>query len=175
MKSIIAAMMWGLLIVFLLAKPGVPPERDVLMQAASKLLSGYQITYIQADSVKIAICKLGSKTKYFVLSSDLHQIRGYNGVSVLGILFDHRSVVEQVWIVSSPDTRHYLNRIKQSGFLDQYRHYDGNHKLKSLTGATITSNAINTTVQEVVSSMKVIIPTIDESQSTIMTEKDQTP
>lgn len=153
-------MIWGLLIVFLVAKTGVPANRKILDKVARNYLPGYHIECQTIESANIAICKKDEIIRYFVLSRDFCTHRGFNGTSNLGILFKEDCSVDQVWIVTSPDTRQYVNRIKQSGFLQQFKADDGKMKLITVTGATITSQAMISTVRDVRNAMLDIIPKI---------------
>ena len=85
--------------------------------------------------------------RILLVSSDYKQVKGFRGPSVLAVLLDKKGSVAKVAIVKSPDTRAYVRRVRR-----KLRQLTGQHisKLKrpvlAVSGATITSKAVNATL-----------------------------
>ncbi|MCB5253627.1 MAG: FMN-binding protein [Candidatus Cloacimonadaceae bacterium] len=116
-----------------------------------------QITkeYTQADSIdflytknyRIARLHYEDSIQYFALSTDYAVIKGYSGITTLGIIFDSAYEVAKVSIIASEDTRSFVNKLKTRRFLDQFIGYKKNDKMKIVTGATISSKAVIKSVE----------------------------
>jgi hypothetical protein len=123
---------------------------DPLEQSARLCLNPDQVRVVTIDSMRIAVCRIDTGTRYFVRSGERVRIRSYQGVTDLGIVIDSTGAVIEVRILESEDTRSYVNRLKHGGFLRQFNGYRGYMALQPMTGATLTSTAVNETVQRVV-------------------------
>ena len=119
--------------------------------------------YCKVDSCKcylsngIRFAKFNNKNgnlNYFVFSDDIIKVKGYRGITSLGILFGENSKIISIKIIKSEDTPSFIRMIKRKWFLEQFTNWDGESNLKSVTGATVSSKALIETVRKVREKMK---------------------
>jgi hypothetical protein len=86
------------------------------------------------------------RQRFFFTSSYFCQIKGYNGITDMGVIIDSEALVQKVNLISSQDTRSYVRLIQRQRYFDQYVGYSANKEIKTITGATVTSQAIKETI-----------------------------
>lgn len=147
MRLTLTALWCGLLCVFLLAKPGAR-KADGLLSIAGRYVEDTPVGIASIDSFRFVVYETDSGSyRYFVVTSDFVNLIGYKGYTNLGVLLDDKAGIIKVWIISSDDTRHYVNKIKHSGMLDQFCAASKGRPQKTVTGATITSKTICRTIE----------------------------
>lgn len=117
--------------------------RDILSDSAAAVDS---IAVI--DSVQVAFLSAGDARSYFLRSSDICHLQGYQGETVLGIFLDASWQITQVIIVNSEDTPRFVRRVNRASFLRQFIH-PALENVRAVSGATFTSEAIKETVKQV--------------------------
>jgi Na+-translocating ferredoxin:NAD+ oxidoreductase RnfG subunit len=106
----------------------------------------YSVEAIQ-DSIFYATNNtIGEDRQFLIISSDNYEAKGYEGNTRLAIFFNYKGVVSTVEIIHSQDTRSFVRRLKRSNFLKQFQNWNGETKIKALTGVTFTSDAVARTV-----------------------------
>lgn len=88
------------------------------------------------------------ESNYFLYSNDYSQIEGYRGITTIGIILDGKFELNKVVIISSKDTRSYIMRLKRGSFLKQFPMWNCDEELVTVTGATMSSEAVIETVRE---------------------------
>jgi uncharacterized protein with FMN-binding domain len=124
--------------------------------------------YIQADSLecwqngdkRIAKYYKGAETGYFIISSDYVKLKGYQGITTLGIEFISNGEIHRVQLISSQDTRSFVRKLNRSWFWQQFAK-DESVEFKTVTGATITSNAIVKSVKIIKREIQEVIENIE--------------
>ncbi len=140
----------SLLPALLLGGQAAPLSDEGLLRMAREALGAESCELVKKDSCRAAaVTEQGKIEQLCVLSDDYCCIRGYNGITRLGIVFDGDGTVQSVWIIDSEDTPSFVRRIKRSSFPNQFNGYHGERSLNTVTGATITSQAILQTVGRV--------------------------
>jgi hypothetical protein len=138
----------GLLGLILLAGTRAPSINSSLDEIAHRYIDHARIELVEIDSLAIARCYRNTgEMLYFIQSKDIVRFRGYQGYTNLGIMLDSNAIIQEIWIISSDDTRQFVKRIIHSGFLNQFHLYHMNKSIKNVTGASITSQAIKRTVE----------------------------
>ena len=141
---------WFLPALLLAGQVGASLPADDFLLLATEHTGCQSVQLVLADSLRLARCTPESGAPcYFALSTDFTAVQGYNGVTALGIVYGEQGEVRQVRILSSEDTRSFVRRLRHGSFLGQFAGYSGQQPLSTVTGATITSRAVNKTVQEV--------------------------
>lgn len=145
----------SLVLILMLAIAGLycVPDLDRCPNAAfEQIVQTYtgadSIEYLYTESYRIAKLHYEDKVQYFVLSTDYAQVSGYSGITTLGIVFDADHKVGEVKIIASEDTRSFVNRLKTKRFLDQFIGYKKETKVRTVTGASISSKAVISSVEE---------------------------
>lgn len=100
------------------------------------------------DSVQVAILSGGDARSYFLRSSDICHLQGYQGETVVEIFLDASWQIVQVIILSSEDTPRFVRRVNKASFLRQFVH-PAPENVRAVSGATFTSDAIKETVKQV--------------------------
>ncbi len=125
-------------------------DDDSFIRAAEERLEPVQCDLIVSDSCRVAVCTdQDGEKRLYTHSNDFVQIHGYSGITVLEIVMDETGAIQSVRILESEDTPSFVRHVKHSGFLKNFRNYDGENTPETVTGATITSEAIIETVHDV--------------------------
>lgn len=143
-------------VAFLSAQTGQDSSYEQkLINLAKKYTKADSLDYITlAGKPAITFTDNHGENGYFLRSSDYSQVVGYNGITDLAVILDTSFVVKEVSIISSQDTPSFIRNIKRQRFLKQFANYQAGKKIKTVTGATISSRAIHKTIDEIVSSCK---------------------
>jgi hypothetical protein len=140
-----------------------PTNLQRFSKLATNQLSKEEIEILTFDGYPIArFVTENDETRFFVQTDDFVKIFAYSGTTNLGIIFSEKGEIVSIDIISSGDTRSYVRRLRRSGYLDQFIGFSGDQELTALTGATISSQAINKTVQQ----------TVDRIQSFFVSSND---
>ena len=125
-------------------------EYQQLIETAGRFTDGTNYSIIVAK--KIPVVKFHNKNKeinYFVQSNDFSQIKGYNGITNLALVFNLSKQLVSVQIIKSEDTRSYIRKIINAGFLGSFIGKSEFKIIKPVSGATISSKAIICTIEEI--------------------------
>lgn len=83
----------------------------------------------------------------------IKNIRGYAGEINVGVFIDKNGFINSVKHIASKETQSYLADIKSAGFYDQFKTVsitNGTQQIDAISGATLTSQAIASTVFELI-------------------------
>jgi len=98
--------------------------------------------------------KVKGKTTIYLESTDIvNNIRGYAGKINVGIFLDKNGYLKKVVHIASKETESYLADIKNAGFYEQFNSISltkGEQEIDAISGATLTSEAIASTVSQLV-------------------------
>ena len=108
------------------------------------------------DELRYAIITESDTIRYFILSTDYSQVKGYRGITTLGLILNSDLTVHHVEIISSQDTRSYITRINAMGLMQRLIGYKAGDQVELVTGATMTSDAIIKTIDESITRFKEI-------------------
>ncbi len=136
-------------------------DADEFLAVAQRCTGSSRIEVLSCEHTRIGVFSTDEgRRRYFVQSNDYVQVAGYNGITNLGIILDADGVVVSVRILDSEDTRSFVKRLKTSGYLKQFTGYGGSGEFETVTGATVTSQAVNETVQRTVAFVGQLIETL---------------
>ena len=94
------------------------------------------------------------KTSIYMESTEIvRNIRGYAGEIKVGIILNQEGQIVAVKHISSKETASYLADIQNAGFYDQFNEitvHGGEQQVDAVSGATLTSKAIASTVSELI-------------------------
>ncbi len=97
---------------------------------------------------------LSGATRIYLESTDIvHNIRGYAGTINMGVFINDKGTITAVEHISSKETQSYLATIKRTGFYEQFGNVNiknGAHKLDAVSGATLSSEAMASTVSALI-------------------------
>lgn len=92
-------------------------------------------------------------TIYIESTAVIKNIRGYAGEINVGVFIDKNGFINSVKHIASKETQSYLADIKSAGFYDQFKTVsitNGTQQIDAISGATLTSQAIASTVSELI-------------------------
>ncbi len=92
-----------------------------------------------------------SPSIYLESTDIVKNIRGYAGEVNVGIIIDKNGFIKKIEHISSKETQSYLATIKKAGFYEQFNQVSiskGTQQIDAVTGATLTSEAIASTVSQ---------------------------
>jgi NosR/NirI family nitrous oxide reductase transcriptional regulator len=102
---------------------------------------------------KILDTNTNQKRIYLESTQIIKNIRGYAGEINVGVIIGDDGFIKQVEHLASKETQSYLSDIKNSGFYERFNDVsilNGSQKIDAVAGATITSEAIASTVSELI-------------------------
>ncbi|APD08188.1 hypothetical protein UJ101_02690 [Flavobacteriaceae bacterium UJ101] len=94
-----------------------------------------------------------NKQLYLESTDIIHNVRGYAGDINVGVIIGEDGLIKRVEHIASKETKSYLSDIKKSGFYEQFKEVsimNGAQEIDAVSGATLTSEAIATTVSKLV-------------------------
>ncbi|MCD4652089.1 MAG: FMN-binding protein [Candidatus Cloacimonetes bacterium] len=143
--------------VYLTALPKPIEDADYIALAKEKTEVA-EISLKKTVSGRIAELhdKNNKLTGYYALSREFGKVNGYNGPTKLGVLLAPDMSISRIDMISSPDTKSFVNRILKANFLDQFKGKKciNDKDFKTITAATITCDAWIKTVQMVLEGVK---------------------
>jgi hypothetical protein len=98
--------------------------------------------------------------KYIYLSSDYSANKGYEGITELAVFLDENMEIVRVLILRSDDTPSFVRRVNNNSFLNQFLGKGYQKSIQTISGATVTCNAISSNVKK---SMEMIVPIIKKN------------
>ncbi len=113
-----------------------------------------QFTLKQTEQLFYAEVQLDNERFFYFQSKGLtNHIKGYSGPINIGIFIDENARLKNIHLVSSSETKSYLEKIAKTHYYDQYNNQPINktHQIDAISGATITTKAIALTTTELVS------------------------
>jgi len=113
-----------------------------------KHTSSTEFTSYIIDNYRYGVIADGDTTRYFIISTDYSQVKGFNGVTTLGIVLNEDLSVYNVSIIKSQDTLPYVRMLTSQGFLQRFQGFRKDDEVMHITRATITCRAIVQTVNE---------------------------
>ena len=101
----------------------------------------------------------GSITGYFLITSDYARSRGYHGATAVGLTLDIDGTILSARIVESTDTKRYVDRIQEEGFLDGFSGLPVSSppEIDTISGATRTCDAIRDSIRNTLKIFKATI------------------
>lgn len=145
MKKLPLLALAALFVTTLFSQTGLMPlQNDEIIKLAKKYSNGtdYQSFFTPDSQFVVKFYTDDNEMRYFLVSSDFSQIRGYIGNTSLAVQIDSMAVITSVQIIKSQDTPFYVNKIKSAHFFMQFTGINSFDNIKTVTGATITSRAI---------------------------------
>jgi len=109
---------------------------------------GAEFTSHIIDNYRYALITYSDTTRYFIISSDYSQVKGFNGTTTLAIVLNPDLSVYNVNIIKSQDTPAYVKMLTSKGFLKLFQGFRRDDNVVHITRATITCQAIIQTVNE---------------------------
>lgn len=94
--------------------------------------------------------------EFLFISSTQDEVRGYSGANKVIITVDEEKSIKKAVIVKSYDTRSFVRRVQKSKFLSQFKAWNGEEAITAVTGATITSNSVKTTILNLLTRIETI-------------------
>lgn len=138
------------LAVLFLAVKGTEEDKDFL-SLAEEYVETEEISLIKEEGIRAARFKGDDNQEYyFIQSNDYVKLIGYEGVTNLAIIVDSEGKVESVTIIDSGETPYFIRRIQNAGFLEQFKGYPDVNELTNVTGATVSCDAINATIEKTI-------------------------
>ncbi len=92
--------------------------------------------------------------QYLFFTNDFSEVKGYNGKTNVAVFIDSTFAIKELKIVETEDTRNYVRRVKSKRFLNQFKQFGYNQKVKIVTGATITSDAVVASIRKSIEKIK---------------------
>ena len=137
--------------------PGLSQEvaSNVLNHAKQFSNDSINVHLLPSTDMYFATIREGNQVKQIYLESTeiIKNIRGYAGDINVGIMLNADGSIADVYHVSSKETESYLQKIKTTGYYEQYKEAaltKGEQKIDAVSGATLTSEAIAKTVSALV-------------------------
>ena len=126
-----------------------------LLKNAIKLFSSptAQFTLKQTEHLFYIEIKYGTTNAYYLQSKGLtDHIKGYSGPINIGVFLNENAKLTQLHLVSSSETKSYLNKIAKTNYYQQYNGQSIHkiHEIDAISGATITTKAIALTASELI-------------------------
>ncbi len=94
---------------------------------------------------------------FFIVSTDYSRLKGYQGTTTLGIVFNDSLQVKQASIIRSQETASYIKRINAMGFMRKFADYRPGDEVEIISGATMTCDAIIKSIDESLAKVKPLI------------------
>jgi len=136
--------------------PQIIFDRDFTAEVKKNISTSEFITY-SIDGYRYAKLTESDTTRYFIISTDYSQVKGFNGTTTLGIVLNADLTVFSVNIIKSQDTHAYIRKLTSMGFLQRLQGFRKDDSVESITGATITCRAIVQTINESIAKFTGII------------------
>jgi len=94
----------------------------------------------------------GERYYYFQSKGICDQIKGYSGPINIGLYINENGKIENLILVSSNETKSYLQKIERTEYYTQYTNQDLTkmYKIDAISGATITTKAVALTATDLV-------------------------
>ena len=164
----------------LLAASGAEPQRHRRqrrshrqgrkLQRMMNHVLGHHAEYAlyEVDGKRFAMIKQGDEHSIGLFTIDYSQAEGYRGITNSLVMMDLQGVVKEVRILDSEDTPPYVKRIVRKGFLKQFAGMksEETREVDAVTGATITCDAIEQSVNETLKAFASIAESVDFSNGT---------
>ncbi|MDP8215197.1 MAG: FMN-binding protein [Candidatus Euphemobacter frigidus] len=95
----------------------------------------------------------GELAGYFLITSDYSRPRGYHGATAVGLTLDPEGSILSTRIIESADTKDYVERIEEEGFLEKFlgRLPNSIVEVDAVSGATRTCDAIREAIKNTLS------------------------
>lgn len=127
---------------------------EILAHAKQFSREDHVVSILPSTELYYATINDGDQEKVYLESTHIiKNIRGYAGEINVGIIVDQNGYIQQVEHISSKETESYLVDIKNANFYEQFKDVsitNGHQNIDAVTGATLTSQAITTTVSKLV-------------------------
>jgi len=94
----------------------------------------------------------GNHYFYFQSKGISDKIKGYSGPLNIGVFTTERGTIKNVLLISSTETKSYLEKIARTQYYSQYKSQDltKKHKIDAISGATITTKAVALTTTDLI-------------------------
>ncbi len=115
----------------------------------------YNLIYEEEDSYLKAVNHQG-EISYIFISTETEEVRGYQSKSKIILQVNKDKVIQEAKLFRSKDTPSFVKRIQRSNFFQQFVGWNGNREIIAVTGATITCNAVETTITNMLKRIKEI-------------------
>ena len=109
------------------------------------------------NDYRFAVLTDKEQVRFFIISTDFSQIKGYQGTTTLGIIFHADLSVEKLEIISSQETRSYIRRLNSMGFSQRFINFKQGDEIETISSATMTSKAMIDSVNESIEIFRPII------------------
>ena len=138
--------------------PGLSKELASKILEHAQEFSNNNSTVALKPSMELYYAALTNNTTedisiYLESTNIVKSIRGYAGEINVGVIIGKDGFIKRVAHISSKETQSYLSNIKKVGFYEQFKGIsitNGKQEIDAITGATLTSKAIASTVSQLV-------------------------
>jgi len=96
------------------------------------------------------------------ISQEAEEVRGYQSKSKIILQVTKEKIIQDAQLIRSKDTPSFVKRIKRSNFFQQFVGWKGKSEIKAVTGATITCNAVENTIANMLERINKITLTSDK-------------
>ena len=147
MQKIFSFTMLIMIGIVLYANNPIPfTEKKYNEMVAKSNISTFQ-TY-KVNNYRYAVFTENDQKKYFIVSTDYSDVKGYQGTTTLGIVLNEDMTVDRVNIIKSQETHAYVKRIISMGFLQRLAGYHSDLEVEIVSGATSSCKAIIQSIDE---------------------------
>lgn len=102
------------------------------------------------------------KTLYFLVTTDFSRVKGYQGTTTVGVIFNDDFKVVRANIIRSQETASYVKRINTMGFMERFLNYQIGTDVEIISGATLTCRAIIESIDESLNKVKPLIAMLNK-------------
>ena len=130
-------------------------DDHMFMEICEELTGNRSATLLKNDLKRYAILHsaAGILDGYFIITSDYSRPRGYRGATAVGLTLDPKVTIISARIIESTDTKDYVERVAEDGFLKKFLGCGANSTIEfdAVSGATRTCDAIREAIKNTLS------------------------
>lgn len=115
----------------------------------------YNLVYEEEASYLKAVNHQG-EISYIFISTEAEEVRGYQSKSKIILQVNKDKIIQEAKLFRSKDTPSFVKRIQRSNFFQQFVGWNGTREIIAVTGATITCNAVEITITNMLKRIKEI-------------------
>ncbi len=111
------------------------------------LVNEEEASYLKAENHQ-------GEISYIFISREVEEVRGYQSKSKIILHVNKDKIIQEAKLFRSKDTPSFVKRIQRSNFFQQFVGWNGNREIIAVTGATITCNAVETSISNMLKRIK---------------------
>ena len=148
MKNLFISVVLILPALFLLGQAKFSDNQSDYIELVKKVTENKEIEIKDINGFRVAELYTDTDSVYyFFQTNDIVNVDGYQGHTNLGVIINKSGMIKSVEILESEDSRFFVRKIENSGFFDQFINKKKIERIRTVTGATITSKAITKSVR----------------------------